>query len=73
MTLSADQAFMVMKALFETVAEAGKEGAPSGSLYLACQHFNINLASYQALMDFMVSKGLMECRNHCYFIKEATI
>lgn len=66
-------AMLVLKALWDTVCEAGPEGAPSGSLYLACQHFNMNLETYQSLMNFLEAKGLVVCRNHCYYKKEAKL
>jgi predicted transcriptional regulator len=61
------QLVAIMRALLETVLESGEQGAPSGSLYLACQQFGINLEAYQAIMEILVKQGLVTHSNHCYF------
>lgn len=65
------QLVAIMRALLETVLESGEQGAPSGSLYLACQQFGIGLEAYQAIMEILERQGLVEQRNHCYYKREA--
>jgi hypothetical protein len=54
-------------ALYETVREAGFEGAPSGPMYLACQEHNIDLDTYERIMAALVNKGLIRKSNHVYY------
>jgi len=57
----------IAHALYETVREAGFEGAPSGPMYLACQEYNIDLDTYERIMAALVTKGLVRKANHVYY------
>jgi hypothetical protein len=60
----------VMAALYETVKEAGSEGAPSGPMYMAANQSGISLDQYQRMMDLLTERGLVRKAGHVYFYVE---
>ena len=58
---------VITYALYETVKEAGIDGAPSGYLYLACMQHGISLDAYEAVMSAMVKRGIIRHANHVYY------
>ena len=55
------------QAVLSTIAEE-PEGAPSTPLYMALQHINIDLSTFQLYMASLIRLGLLIQKAHCYFI-----
>ncbi len=52
-------AMTVIGATIETLAEVPEGTGPEGHLYMAMQHFGIDLDGYQTLVGIMVESGLV--------------
>ena len=63
---------MVCDAVIESVALAGKMGAPGGSLYAALMVHGFTLAQFEAIMDALVRIGKLRRSGNLYFAKELT-
>jgi len=59
---------MVCDAVIESVASAGKIGAPVGSLYAALMVHGFTLSQFETLMDALVRIGKLRRSGHLYFV-----
>lgn len=59
---------VLAKMICETVAAAGAQGAPSGSLYAALLSIGMDLETYGALMASLESSGRLRRQGQVYFI-----
>jgi hypothetical protein len=57
----------VARALFETVKEAGAEGAPAGPMYAACMCTGISLDQFEQIMGALVRTGQLRKEGHVYY------
>jgi len=57
---------LVVQAITDTINES-PDGAPSGSLYLACQMHGMSLETYQQIMLGLVKAGKVRRQGHLYF------
>jgi predicted transcriptional regulator len=57
------------EAVLETI-ESEPMGAPSSSLYLALQHINIDLSTYQLYMSSLERLSLLRKSHDCYHITQ---
>ena len=60
-------AIELCRAVFETVKEAGLEGAPEGPMYLAFQTRGFSLDTFQRVTDKLISLGLVRRENHILY------
>ena len=58
---------MLVDSVVEAVREAGTPGLPSGPLYAILSSQGVSLATYQLLMNALVSAGKITRRGDCYF------
>lgn len=54
--------------IIESVAVAGKQGAPGGVLYSAMMAHGCSLAQFQSLMGGIVKAGKLVQRGNLYFV-----
>ena len=60
----------ICAAIIETVKEAGPEGAPGTSLYLALMEHGCTLVQFQQIMDALVEAGKLRQEGHLYYAGE---
>ncbi len=69
--LNRDQAIAMLKALavaiLDTVREAGDQGAPASSLYLALATQGMSLLVFQQIMSGLVAAGKLRHSDNLYF------
>ena len=72
-TTTAAQAVKALTILVDSVVEAvqtaGTLGLPSGPLYAILATQGVSLATYQLLMNALVSAGKITRRGDCYFAR----
>jgi hypothetical protein len=74
MNLTQDQRaamLTVMRAVIDTVREAGPMGAPGGHIYAALMTQGASLQQYESLMSALVRTGKLARRGQCYHIAGA--
>jgi len=59
---------MVADAIIESVAVAGKQGAPGGSLYAALMTHGFTYEQFEQIMSGLVKTGKLEKRGQLYFV-----
>jgi hypothetical protein len=59
----------VAQAIVETVREAGPDGAPETSVYLALAEVGASMAQYNALIDALVHVGELKRRGHLLVVE----
>ncbi len=67
----ADKAVALASAVYETVAEAGDEGAPGGHIYAALMTAGIDFEEFEAPMRVLVGSKLLRKQGDCYFCTAA--
>jgi hypothetical protein len=60
----------IIKAVLDTVKEAGEHGAPAGPMYLAFQQIGFDHDYFETMMAAMIKAGWLVKQNHCYFINK---
>lgn len=58
------QQILFISALLETIAEAGEQGAPSGTCYAAFMAHGVSFEAYQSMVSGLVGAGLITNRSH---------
>lgn len=62
------QGVEILRAVYETVREAGIEGAPCSSIYMALQDkLNISLETYTKMENMLIEANLVRKANHCLY------
>lgn len=56
----------LVRAVFETIKEAGDQGAPGGHLYNALMGI-VNIDQFQQIMSILVTSGRVRKQGECYF------
>jgi hypothetical protein len=66
------KAFGIMRAMLETVVEAGDQGAPAGPMYMAWMAQGGTFATFETVMALLVHAKLVVKRGQVYYplIKE---
>lgn len=57
----------LVRAMFETVNEAGPQGVPAGILYAACQAYDCPLEAFNQIMAALVNANMITKRGHVYY------
>lgn len=61
---------LVTDAIMDAVRESEPMGAPGGLLYMACMTLNMDLDTFQAIMDTMVQAGQLRVSGYVYHVAE---
>jgi hypothetical protein len=64
-------AVAILKAVYETIQEAGPMGAPAGHLYAALMSRGCTLEQYQTIENNLLRSGLVTKHGDCLFVKDA--
>ena len=67
------QAILIVRALVETVREAGPNGAPSSVMYAAFMAAGLPLEVYEHMIDMLVKGGLFKRNGHLIQYNDPTI
>lgn len=67
MTDAKKMALLVAVAIYDTIKEAGPNGAPAGGLYAALMERGASLESFEKLMAMLVSTGRVRKSGHVYY------
>jgi hypothetical protein len=57
----------ILDAITQSVAAAGKFGAPAGVLYAALMAYGCNMQQFEAFMSYLVKRGKVTRRGNLYF------
>jgi predicted oxidoreductase (fatty acid repression mutant protein) len=57
----------IILAVYETIKEAGEQGAPSGVIYAALMGFGCSLEQYNAIIDAMIATKKIRRSNHLLY------
>jgi hypothetical protein len=58
----------IVEAIIETVREAGPDGAPASSIYMALAEHGCSLSKFEQIMGTLVEVGKLTKRGHLYLI-----
>lgn len=62
-------ALQIVQAVLDTIVEAGAEGAPATSIYMACQMQGLSHESYETIMSILVRSGRVWQANHVFYAR----
>ena len=58
----------IAKSVVDTVKEAGPQGAPESSIYLAMSEQGCTQEQYQTLISVMCEAGMIRRSNNCLYV-----